>query len=318
VSENSRSQLLDDVHAARSLQEAGNPLAFERRLELPDHLHERGYRTRDLWRVMHVLNELTTLSSVPDEYRAKLIHAKDLTTLITVIIDDVVDDGRDPDVLQELVRLLQRVDDEIPAYPEGDERIELAALAWRTVVSILREAPRYEEFLDLWLFDMAELVQCQRYNMLINERPAMASTEEYLVYGTHNFNVKPHMTMDLMFSPGFKEDELGVFRRALQHIQVAVQLVNDLFTLEREIGRERSVASYPIIVCIEEGGKPEDLRWSTEPIRSLSMSRPRAIIEEHIRKASVLLLRMTSFDGARLLKALGTVEEVYRRNRGRI
>jgi hypothetical protein len=310
---------MPDTGAGGGVAEAGNPLAFERSRSLAAYLHRKGYRSRELWEAMHLLNELTTLSSVPRDYRAKLIHAKDLTTLITVIIDDLADDVRDRQVLLEMARLLQRVDDEIPAYPEGDERIEMAVLAWRTVVSILRQAPRYEEFRDLWLFDMAELVQCQRYNFIINEMPSLANTEEYLVYGTHNFNVKPHMTMDLMFSPGFREEDLGVFREALQHIQVAVQLVNDLFTLEREVLREGSIASYPIIWMMgaRRAGESdaEGHRIHLEPGCASLM---RLKVRTHMERAAELLQDVSSFEAAAFLQALRMVEEVYRRSKGRI
>ena len=296
-------------------------LGFERRSELPASLAKLGYRSQYLWEVSDYTNRITTLSSVPDKFREHLIYAKNLTVLLTVIIDDVADSTRDREVFRDLVRILQRPDvDSLELVPKHPETV-LAAAAWNEVIAILKGAPRYREFLDLWLFDVAELVQCQRYNLIINENPALANTEEYLVYSTHNFNVKIHMTMDLMFSPDFRREELGTFRRALQHIQVAVELINDRYTLEREIGEEGSVASYPIIWCLESGRTDQIESGHVreeEPLLGRSLKAAEEIQSHHLREAALALGDVSSFDVKSFLRSLEVIEEDYRTAAGRL
>ncbi len=296
-------------------------LQFDRREELFPFLVAGGYRTEDLWATMDAVNRLTTLSSVPPEYRERLIHAKNLTTLLTVLIDDVADRTRDRALFQDLVRILQRSDDDFTTFVPAHVDAILASRVWEEVLTILEDAPRYRDFLDLWLFDMAELVQCQRYNLIINERPELANTAEYLVYGTHNFNVKPHMTMDLMFSPGFRRVDLANFRRAQQHVQIAIQLVNDKYTLDRELDQEGSIASYPILWCLEEADvSVAHLRMGglSTAVRRLSSNAVEAMRRHHLQEAARFLRGVQSFDVPRFFNALASIEDQYRRARGRI
>jgi hypothetical protein len=299
----------------------GGILSFERREELVPFLVSQGYRNSRLWAAMDAANRVTTLSSVPEAHRELLIHAKTLTTLLTVIIDDVADRTRDPHLFRDLVRILQRVDDlPIPFVPVHPDAV-LAARVWEEVVSILREAPRYEEFLDLWLFDMAELVQCQRYNLVVNENPSLANTPEYLTYGTHNFNVKPHMTMDLMFSPAFRDEDLGAFRRAQQHIQIAIQLVNDKYTLDRELDEERAIASYPIIWCLEEeqlGVAHLRMGGLSNAVLNLSQQALEDLRRGCLQEAARALAGVSSFDVELFFNGLATIEDLYRKAKGRI
>ena len=260
-------------------------------------------------------NELTTLSCVPPEYRSELVHAKNLTTLITVISDDAADITKDRWTLEKVAGIVMaKLENNPVVFDASNEHLLLAASSWDEVLSILESAPRFEEFKDLLLFDMGELMQCQRFNFAINTNPLLCNTDEYLAYGTHNFNVKPHMTMDLMFSPDFKREDLAAFRRALHHIQIAIQLVNDVHTIDREIMDEGSFGNYSMIWGLEKG------RISVDDIYCMRASKikkafPLRIFEKkwkhHMGKAKELLSCTSSFDIDTFLESVRDIRRMY-------
>lgn len=289
--------------------------SFENREFLFQSLVQLGYRTLELWTAMGRANEITTLSCVPPGYRSELVHAKNLTTLITVISDDAADRMKDRGTLEKVSSIVMaKLENNPVVFDTSYPHLMLAASSWDEVVSILKSAPRFEEFKDLLLFDMGELMQCQRFNFAINTNPVLCNTDEYLAYGTHNFNVKPHMTMDLMFSQDFRREDLAPFRRALHHIQIAIQLVNDIYTLDREISDEGSFGNYSMIWGLEKG------RISVDDVYQMRASKIKKAFplrdferkwKRHMGKARELLLPTNSFDINAFLDSVYAIRRMY-------
>jgi hypothetical protein len=288
---------------------------FENREFLFRSLVQLGYRTAELWLAMGRANEITTLSCVPSRYRSELVHAKNLTTLITVISDDAADRMKDRWTLEKVAGIVMaKLENNPVVFDASNEHLLLAASSWDEVVSILESAPRFEEFKDLLLFDMGELIQCQRFNLAINMNPLLCNTDEYLAYGTHNFNVKPHMTMDLMFSQDFRREDLAAFRRALHHIQIAIQLVNDVYTLDREIMEEGSFGNYSMIWGLEKE------RISIDDIYHMRASKIKKAFplrdfekkwKRHLGRARDLLSGTNSFDIDTFLESVRDIRRMY-------
>ncbi|MFQ5909509.1 MAG: hypothetical protein ACE5IJ_02170 [Thermoplasmata archaeon] len=296
--------------------------SFENREFLLPTLVQLGYRTMDLWAAMGRANESTTLSCVPPRYRSELVHAKNLTTLITVISDDAADSSKDRGILEKVAGIVMaKLENNPVVFDASDPHLMLVASSWDEVVSILESAPRFEEFRDLLLFDMGELMQCQRFNLVINMNPLLCNTDEYLAYGTHNFNVKPHMTMDLMFSRDFRREDLAPFRRALHHIQTAIQLVNDVHTMDREIMDEGSFGNYSMIWGLEKG------RISIDDVYQMRASKIRKAFplrdfekkwKRHMGMARELLSRTNSFDVNDFLESVLAIRKMYEVASGRM
>lgn len=291
-------------------------MKFENRNELFPILVRNGIRGMTLWEAMKKANEITTLSCVPQRYFEKLVHIKNLTTLFTVLIDDVVDKCKDRKLLEEISTIPH--EEELGVFlvreKSEDSPLTLARAAWNETIAFLKTAPLFNQYRDLFLFDIGELIQCQRYNYSINITPSLCNCEEYLAYGTHNFNVKPHMTMDLMFSPDFDKEELADFRSALHHIQIAIQLVNDFYTIEREIRDEVSFGNFATIYTMENDGiRARDVYddRAYETIESFAMEKFERLWENHIGEARRALGNVKSFDVDRFLTSLYKIRGMY-------
>ncbi|TET91248.1 MAG: hypothetical protein E3J35_03275 [Methanomassiliicoccales archaeon] len=291
-------------------------MKFENRNELSPMLVRNGIRSMTLWEAMKKANEITTLSCVPERYFERLVHAKNLTTLFTVLIDDVVDKYKDRKLLDRISTIPH--EEELGVFlvceKSEDSPLSLARAAWNEIMAFLKTGPQFYQYRDLFLFDIGELIQCQRYNYSINITPSLCNCEEYLAYGTHNFNVKPHMTMDLMFSPEFKKEDLSNFRAALHHIQIAIQLVNDVYTIDREINDEVSFGNFATIYTIENDGiQIKDVYDGSayEIVESFAMEKFERLWESHIDEARKSLKNVKSFDVDRFFVSLYKIRGMY-------
>jgi hypothetical protein len=291
-------------------------MKFENREELFPMLVRKGIRNMTLWEAMNRANEITTLSCVPERYRERLVHTKNLATLFTVLVDDVVDKFKDRKLLNEMSAIPYEDEMGIVLVHERSETssLSLAREAWKQIIAFLRTGPQFNQYKDLLLFDIGELIQCQRYNFTINITPSLCNTEEYITYGTHNFNVKPHMTMDLIFSPKFDKNELSTFRAALHHIQIAVQLVNDVYTIEREINEEVSFGNYATIYALENDGVNIDEVYdgtAFEILETFAIKKFERLWEYHLDEAGESLRDVRSFDVKRFLTSVHKIRLMY-------
>lgn len=291
-------------------------MEFENREELFPILVSKGIRNMTLWEAMNRANEITTLSCVPKRYYERLVHTKNLATLFTVLVDDVVDKYKDRRLLNEMSAIPYEEEMGVLLVSEKNETspLSLARESWKEMLSFLRTGPQFQRYKDLLLFDIGELIQCQRYNYAINITPSLCNCEEYLAYGTHNFNVKPHMTMDLIFSPEFDKEELSTFRTALHHIQIAIQLVNDVYTIEREINEEVSFGNFATIYALENHGIDLNEVYGDsayEVVEAFAMDKFESLWNHHMGEAKRLLSDVKSFDVERFLVSVLKIRKMY-------
>jgi hypothetical protein len=305
--------VVEDLVRTRDIFDA---MKFENRDDLFQMLVSKGIRNMTLWEAMNKANQITTLSCVPKRYFERLVHTKNLTTLFTVLVDDIADKYKDGKLLNEVSIIPYEEEIGMLLVPEknSNSSLSLAREAWKEVLSFLKTGPHFHQFKDLLHFDIGELIQCQRYNYSINITPSLCNCEEYLAYGTHNFNVKPHMTMDLIFSPDFDKEELSSFRTALHHIQIAIQLVNDVYTVEREINDEVSFGNYATIYSMENNlidFKQVYRDNAYEVIESFAMEKFESLWEHHMSQAKASLENLKSFDVEKFLVSIFKIRKMY-------
>jgi hypothetical protein len=284
---------------------------FENRELLFCRLAQLGYGTKEFWESVDRANRITSLSCVPLRYRSELVHAKNLTTLITMLTDDegTRKDRGIPRMVTSIV--LSKLKGNPLIFDASDPDLLLAASSWDEVMSTLEGAPLFEEFRDMLLLDMGELLRCQRFYFVIGTDPLLCNADEYLAYGTHCLNLKPHTTMDLMFSPDFRMEDLGPFRRALRHLQTGIQLVNDTHIVETSNG---SFRDYLVIRGMDSTGTSVD---SVYRIRAFKVEKTYPLRdfegnwEHHIEEAKDLLSRTDSFDIDTFVETFCKIRKLY-------
>jgi len=214
-----------------------------------------GHRDGFLWKWVQRGIDLTALPSVDPTWKSFDRTAKLLGVMLDVLLDDVADnchfkDGR---FLDALLRI-PFGDGREPEWLGQDRReyFRFAAKVWEEIAHLAAGFPRYEEFREIWEYDVRQLLNTMRYAFLVNRFPEILNVTEHDLYQPHNMHMMISGTLDLMCSPGFDRDELRLVREALWRGQVMGRIGNMVSTWEREI-RERDFTSGVFATAIERG-----------------------------------------------------------------
>jgi len=196
-----------------------------------------GQRPLYLWKWCRRGVEVTTLPCVPPEVRDELADTKVLGVMLDVLMDDVADEGGDPEFLELLLELpFGDVSGEITRFPEPQQRYaEFTATVWEEIHRRAARATRYDEFRDLLLFDYRQLLNAMRYAHLLNSDPSLLNLTEHDLYLPHNMHMMVSSTIDVMHAPGFEHRELGLLREAVSRAQYMGRIGNLTTTWEREL-----------------------------------------------------------------------------------
>lgn len=220
-----------------------------------------GHRDVYLWKWCRRGVEVTTLPCVPEEERDHLADTKVLGVMLDVLIDDVADEGGEDRFLDFLLEIPGGRKPETASFLTAEQRryAELTRRVWEEIQSRVEQGPRYEEFCNLLRFDYGQLFNAMRYAHLLNSDPALLNLTEHDLYLPHNMHMMVSSTMDLMFSPGFDHQELGVLREAVSRAQYMGRIGNLVTTWEREVA-QRDFTSGVFAAAISAGAlTPNDL-----------------------------------------------------------
>lgn len=196
-----------------------------------------GERDRFTWKWIHSLFPSFELSSVDDALQTPVRTQKTLLTVFVTVIDDLAENHRDIATFEEARHIPfspGRVD-----YDRDDADTEILRFLddlWETLSAELSAAPRYEEFADIFEFDLRQTMNSIEYGYLVNENLALANMSGSESYTPHNMCMFSYGDIDLMHSPEFEQNDLGVLRETLWDVQRMARIGNDLTTWVRELG----------------------------------------------------------------------------------
>lgn len=218
-----------------------------------------GHRDLYLWRwTAHAIDRIT-LSCVDPAWRAHVGETKFLAAMFNVLLDDVADRQHQPGLLGELMKLTRdgRPDRENIADDCGCA--ELTCRIWDELWRRIGAYPRCDEFTELLRYDLRQLCNTIEYSLLVHRKPALINPVEHDLYSPHGMMVACASTLDLMCSPSFSTDELGLLREAAWHAGCMARIGNLLTTWEREIA-DNDFSSGVFATAIGRGWiRPQDL-----------------------------------------------------------
>jgi len=196
-----------------------------------------GHRNLYLWNWCHRAVEVATLSCVPADMRDELCDTKVLGVMLDVLLDDVADEGGNPAFLEHLLSLLSgRPNTEAAQFtPDEQAYAVFTAEIWNEVQRRVRRYPFFAEYAELLKFDYLQLFNTMRYAYLLNGNPALLNLTEHDLYLPHNMHIIICSTMDLMCSPHFDREELGLLREAMWKAQYMGRVGNLVTTWQREL-----------------------------------------------------------------------------------
>ncbi|MBS3759884.1 MAG: response regulator transcription factor [Halodesulfurarchaeum sp.] len=219
-----------------------------------------GHRDRFLLKWLHIVFSFFALSSVHEEFAKQARGDKTLASMFVMLLDDIGERHKDFATLTEVSKLPfdhQPVNYDAPGVNEA--YLEMAESVWDTLQSRLEDAPRYDEIESLLQFDLRQVIHAIRYSMLVSERPEIANLQESEAIETHNMMMLAYAEIDLAYSPGVKNAELGKLRSLILRLQKMARIGNWITTWEREL-TERDFSSGVIVYALENDIiSPEDL-----------------------------------------------------------
>ena len=234
--------------------------------EFSDLYDERvGDRNEFLWKWFHSLSPSFELSCVAPDETETLRTEKTLLTIYVTVLDDLIECHGDEATFAE-ARLIpfdsSRVD--LDRDDVDGEVLGYLADLWIELEGRLREAPHYDEYADLFQYDLRQTINSVAYGEMMAGNPAAANRTGYFRYASHNMCMFPYADIDLMHSPGFDEADLGALRATLWDVQELARIGNDITTWEREID-EGDYSAGIVAFAIEQGVvTPADLRGDVD------------------------------------------------------
>ncbi|MFG0335944.1 MAG: hypothetical protein ACF8TS_21510 [Maioricimonas sp. JB049] len=195
-----------------------------------------GHRNQYLWKWCQYGIDLTTLPCVDPQTREDVCDTKLLSVIICVLLDDVADRRGSRDWLEALLAAVRaREGDESNLSEEERRHVAVTRSLWDDYAGRIAGYSRYDEYRDIWLFDLEQFFNTMRYAALVNDNPEMMNCAEHDLYTPHNMLMVSFGTLDLMCSEQFDPRELGTLREALWHAQTMGRIGNVISTWRREI-----------------------------------------------------------------------------------
>ncbi|HEV7226210.1 MAG TPA: transketolase C-terminal domain-containing protein [Pirellulales bacterium] len=198
---------------------------------------EVGERGLYLWRWCRHGVGLTTLPCVPDELRDDACDTKFLSGMLNVLLDDVSDQWRNGDLLDELLKVTAGSSADFGRFSPDERRYaELTCKLWNVFWQRVRQYPCHEVYRELLRYDLTQLFNTVRYSHLVNNNLSLLNVIEHDHYSSQGMGLMGFSTVDLMCSSRFPCQDLAALREVMWHAQWMARIGNLVTTWQREIG----------------------------------------------------------------------------------
>lgn len=228
----------------------------QRLIPLVNHYHRiNPDRHSDLFLTMLPTGyEQTTLPCVDPKHHNELIFHKVCLGMLITLYDDYADNPRlrKPKLLQELYKLPQYATDiESSQLEEADKAaIDLAILLHESLLAFIKKFDRSQDLMQLYLIDLQQFYQCNRYCEWISLHPTLVNINEFRRWIPYNMGMVMAGMLDLLVSDNFDHNQLNAFRDMFYLAQRYGSICNTLSTLEREIS-EHDITNEAILTALK-------------------------------------------------------------------
>lgn len=236
-----------------------------------------GERDRFVWKWIYRLFPAFRLSSVAEADAQEVRTRKTLFTLFITLLDDLAERRGSAEEFEEIYRSVQWATAERGERPDaGSEVVAFADRLWDAIEQPLAEAPRYDEFRDVFQYDLRQALNAMDYSRILNDHLSMANLSGAKHYDSHNMVMFPYADMDLMYSPSFDPADLGVLRELVWDLQQMARIGNWLTTWEREVD-EGDYSAGVVVYALQNGLIDRDeLEGAGPEVKTAAMDRIKA------------------------------------------
>jgi len=198
---------------------------------------ELGDRELYLWKwLYHIFGEPLTLDTVPEEHFDTAHEAATLVAIYITLVDDAAEKLNDEATFWELAKAPYPTAE--PNWDREDINRDYARSTkrvWEALIERLESAPRFEEFIEPFLFNLRQANQGMDYARMSADYQSFMNPEETWYFETQAIGLYTFWGIDLMFSPSFDSDDYQAFRRVTYELQHMWRLGNWIITWEREV-----------------------------------------------------------------------------------
>ncbi len=255
---------IDGGEYAQQIDKVYLPTAVREHVETYDRII--GDREPFLWKWFHNLSDEFALSSIAPDAMDAAREQKTLLTILVTTLDDLAEkDGATATFQRARRELFEAIETDDRDRTDADSDVlAFVEELWTAIDSRLRNAPRYDEFADVFEYDLRQTVNAMDYSRVLNDNATMANRTEAERFDAYNMAMFPYADVDLMHSPTFQIRELGALRSLLCELQQMARIGNWLTTWERELAE--GDFSSGITVCALRRGviQPAELQNAGE------------------------------------------------------
>ena len=235
------------------------------------------------WKWLYYVLPEFRLSSVSEEWIESARKAKFGLTVYMPVIDDIAEQYADRRTLMQG----RKIPFDSATAATGDEvnaeLIDLLAATWEFTDLHLRKAPRYDEFREVFEFDLRQSLNTMDFNRLVNETPELASSRTLELYDTHNMILLTYVDIDVAFSPDFSRADLPILRDVAWDAQRLARISNWVTTWERELEEEDYTSAVVVDALDRDVVSFDELRSDEVPTEVLAdRIRNSGIEREHL------------------------------------
>jgi hypothetical protein len=259
------------------------------------------------------------LSCVDEEYREELAVMKTVLGVFNALLDDIAEDNNDRETFWELAKCVHPEVEPNWERPDIDtDAARVAKVMWETIVDTLEDAPRYDEFRDLWLFDIRNALTGMDYSDLTTRHDGLVNEVESWLYDTQNVMTVGLTMVDVMYAPSFEADDLRPLRQMLYRAMEMWRIGNWQMTWRRELvegdhsavivitALAEEIVDKEELTAIEQGElDPEDV---IERIEEAGIED--ALLAEWVRRRDAILSRADQFDSVDIEAFIEAAEQV--------
>ncbi len=131
-------------------------------------------------------------------------------------------------------------------YARSTERV------WDALTDRLQAAPRFEEFVEPFMYDLRVSIESMDFARMSGEYPAFANRAETWQFETAAVGTYVFWDADLMFAPSFERDDYREFRELMHEAQHMWRLGNWIITWKRE-AYENDFTAGIFVEAIQQG-----------------------------------------------------------------